>query len=665
MQNLQDELIKLLSKDERFTKDGKLLKNNIIEAALKLDSSLIKLLLSHKSLKKHFFQDVDGVLVFDKIEFQKFVSNKAFLKDSYTVYSNKIGLTVDDEFITEGKHVVLSWPYKDCMLEGGQTKEDEKRDEIFWNEILAPDEIDRLLSPKVFTNFKKYDSKGEHKISDISLEDNLIIKGNNLLALHSLLPIYAGKVNMIYIDPPYNTDSDSFTYNDSFSHSSWLTFIRTRLNVAKKLLSNQGTIFISCDDNEQPYLKVLCDEIFDRENFISCLPTIMNLKGNNDEFGFAGTHEYTLVYCKSKPNANFYEFDINEEDLESDWEEDTISLFKKGAPLRATGEAESRFDRPKMFYPILLNHSQNIVTTISENEYSQIYNEKKQSFNDSYVKLLQSKYTKKGYAFILPKIDNKNFGRWRWGFNKELFSKLKTEVIVSSTKNGYSIYKKQRPAIGDLPSKKPKTLFYKPEYSSGNGTAQIKQFFGAKVFKNPKPVELIKDFIKIGSGDNDIILDFFAGSGTTAQAVLDLNNNGNSTRKFIICEQLDYIDNITKVRAHKTIKKNANGNFIFCQLNKLNQHFIDKINDSKTTKELKQIWKTIKKDGFISYKINPKDIDDSIKEFEELSLKDQKKFLIAVLDKNHLYVNYSEIEDKDYKISTEDKKLNKKFYSLK
>ena len=162
--------------------------------------------------------------------------------------------------------MVLAWPYKDCVLEGGQTKEDQKRDEIFWNETLAPDEIDRLLAPKVFTNFKKYDKNGEHALSgkekiDFSKE-NLIIKGNNLLALHSLYKRFAGQVKLIYIDPPYNTGSDSFQYNDNFNHSTWLTFMKNRLEVAKDLLSTGGIIFIQIDIREQPYLKVLCDEIF-------------------------------------------------------------------------------------------------------------------------------------------------------------------------------------------------------------------------------------------------------------------------------------------------------------------------------------------------------------------------------------------------------------------
>ena len=176
------------------------------------------------------------------------------MPDSYTAFKNKIGLTADKRYLAKSKEVVLSWPYKDCVLEGGQEKEDEKRKEIFHNEVLAPDEIDRLLEPKVFTNFKRINAKGEHEVSEIKPTDNLIIKGNNLLVLHSLKKRFAGKVKLIYIDPPYNTGNDEFKYNDSFNHSTWLTFMKNRLEIAKELLREDGVIFVQCDDNEQAYL---------------------------------------------------------------------------------------------------------------------------------------------------------------------------------------------------------------------------------------------------------------------------------------------------------------------------------------------------------------------------------------------------------------------------
>lgn len=270
---LFQELEKLLRMESQYcTEDGVLLKNAIVEAALAVRPDLIKLLLSHDALKRNFFTNVEGVLVFDKVKFQKFVMNKRFLPDSYTSYKNKIGLTNEDgEFLSESREVVLSWPYKDCMLEGGQTKEDAKRNEVFWNEILAPDEINRLTEPKVLTNLKKYDSDGEHEVNDISMDDNLIIKGNNLLALYSLKKKYAGKVKLIYIDPPYNTGNDSFGYNDSFNHASWLTFTKNRITIAKELLKNDGAIFVHIDHHELAYVMLLMDEIFGKDNKVQVI----------------------------------------------------------------------------------------------------------------------------------------------------------------------------------------------------------------------------------------------------------------------------------------------------------------------------------------------------------------------------------------------------------
>lgn len=342
---------------------------------------------------------------------------------------------------------------------------------------------------------------------------NMLIHGDNLLALKALEQDYAGKIKCIYIDPPYNTGNAFEHYDDNLEHSIWLTLIIPRLELLKSLLSDDGIIWISIDDYECHYLRVLCDEVFGRSNFVACLPTIMNLKGNQDQFGFAGTHEYTLVYCKNKSKCTFNEFKVNSEDLE-DWGIDDIGYFKKGAPLRATGEEGQRENRPYMFYPILIK--ENKAHTIDEIEFKQIYDKNSETFNDEYLSNLLSKYESEGYETVLPIVDKNNYGRWRWGYNPENISRLEYDVIISRTKNGISLYKKQRPEINELPSKKPKTLFYKPEYSSGNGTSQIKKLFGSNTFSYPKPEDLIKDFIILSTNTNDIVLDSFLGSGTTS-----------------------------------------------------------------------------------------------------------------------------------------------------
>lgn len=324
MQKLYDVLINLLKTDSRyFTDEGELLKNAVYEDAMKMDSSLIKLLLSDDICKARFFTEVDGVLVFDKVGFGWVINNRQFLPDSYTRFKNKIGLTDNNgDFISSSNDIVLSFPYKDCVLEGGQSKEDQKRDEIFYNETLAPEEVDRLLYPKVFTGAKRYTKDGVEENITLNENDNLIIKGNNLLAIASLLKKYERKIKCIYIDIPYNTGSDSFGYNDNFNHSTWLTFIKNRLSIAKQLLRNDGCIFIQCDDNEQAYLKVLCDEVLGRENFVNCIAVKMSeatgVKMSHSNIRFPKLKEYILFY----KNIGFNGFEEIDKYLVQEWDKE-------------------------------------------------------------------------------------------------------------------------------------------------------------------------------------------------------------------------------------------------------------------------------------------------------------------------------------------------------
>lgn len=284
--NIYEIVVDLLKTKEKYmSDDGKLLKAKIYSDIITMNKELIEILMNNEKIKQEFFVEVKDGYVFDKQKFAWFVESKEFLPDSYTMYANKIGLTYNNNFLNEINDVVIDFPYKDCYLEGGQTKEDEKKDEIMYHEIIASDEINRMLLPKVFTNLKRYSAivqkdlageiipetieiKEETEV-ELKVEDNLIIKGNNLLAISSLLKNYEGKIKLIYIDPPYNTGGDGFKYNDRFNHSTWLLFMKNRLEIAKKLLSDDGSIFIQLDHNEVHYAKVLMDEIFGRENFIN------------------------------------------------------------------------------------------------------------------------------------------------------------------------------------------------------------------------------------------------------------------------------------------------------------------------------------------------------------------------------------------------------------
>lgn len=329
-----------LKKENNYVTDsGELKKWVVLNKAQNFDEELIGLLLDNADLKEQFFVNVKGTLVFKQNLFIQFLEQKNYLNDSYTQFKNKVGLTIDGKYLKQRNEVALVWPFKDCVLEGGQSREEDKREEIFFNEILAQDEITQLLEPKVLTNAKRIDkdtSTGsvqaiekpldqfnrdteinkKRGLPDDTITDNLIIKGNNLLALHTLKDQFTGKVKLIYIDPPYNTGNDGFKYNDSFNHSTWLTFMKNRLEVAKQLLRDDGVIFVHCDDNEQAYLKVLMDEIFGRENFIASAPrkTGAGAAATNSEYALRKPYDFVIIHTKNKFNTKFNKLILGEKE---------------------------------------------------------------------------------------------------------------------------------------------------------------------------------------------------------------------------------------------------------------------------------------------------------------------------------------------------------------
>ena len=581
--NLFTELEKLLRMDSAYcTEDGMLLKNAIVEAALALRPELISKLLSHDGLKRNFFTEVEGFLIFDKVKFQKFVMNKRFLPDSYTSFKNKVGLTNEDgDFLSESREVVLSWPYKDCVLEGGQTKEDAKRNEVFWNEILAPDEINRLTEPKVLTNFKRYDTEGEHEVNSISMDDNLIIKGNNLLALHSLKKKYGGKVKLIYIDPPYNTGNDSFGYNDKFARSSWLTFMQNRLLIAKQLLSEDGSIFIQCDENQNSYLRVLCDRIFGEDNLMNEIIWRYRTYVGQVKDYFPKKHD-TIFWYKNINRPQFhliYEDNIEETVDYKRWNKYIVD----GNKIRYGNhpETDSRFE----------------------------------AYLKKYIK--QNGIPEQG------------------------------QVIYEV--NGYII----DDVWEDIIALDPKNITERTEFTGGQ-----------------KPEALLQRIIDSVTKPGDIVLDFHLGSGTTAAVAHKMG------RRYIGIEQMDYIESITMKRLRKVIDGEqggisqsenwrGGGSFVYCELAKANQQFADDIKQASSTGELDTIWEQMQETGFLSWKVNPKEIDVNAEDFTSLTIEDQKRFLIECLDKNLLYVPYSEIDNTEFGISESDKRINNQFYQMK
>ena len=626
-QNFNEKLTALLKTHPDFLDDaGELIPAAVRDYAWQLNHDLIKLLLTDDEIKATFFDEIEGHWVFNHNTFINYITDKNFLANSYTQFRNKIGLNIGGKFLRERGEVSLVWPYKDCILEGGQTKEEEKRKEIFFNEIFAQDEINRMFDPKVLTNWQRYTTKGKQENFDKQaggggvildkcfgdgvgnlkrdengiIRENLIIKGNNLIALHTLKQQFRGQVKLIYIDPPYNTGSDSFGYNDSFNHSSWLTFMRNRLEVAKELLTDDGVFFASCDDNEQAYLKILMDEIFGNENFITNF-VVIRAEGGGLAKQVVKGHDYLLAYAKN------------------------IGNFE---PLRRPKDIRGKIvEKDGKKYWI-----EEDWLRIEFGKYGTCYYEDIERIKGKAKKDEIDRGIENGQYVLLNKGKNKTIvGRYR--------------ALAEDGSKFYSVLK----------------------HLNAAGKNELKDLMGEDIFAFPKPTALLKEII-LGATffkkDKDaIILDFHAGSGTTAHAVLELNREDNGNRKFILVEQMDYVKNVTVPRVEKVMKKENIGDFVYCELMPYNQTYIDKIQAAQSSEALVALWREIAENAFLNWYVNPEVPEEALNDFIAIDdVEKQKHCLMELLDKNQLYVNLSEIEDADFEVGAEDKVLNKAFY---
>ena len=663
MENLFTHLEQVvLRMDSRFcTEDGHLLKNNVVEAALALDPKLLHYLLADEKLRKQFFREVDGLFVFDKVQFQRFVMNKQFLPDSYTSFKNKVGLTNENgEFLSESREIVLSWPYKDCMLEGGQTKEDAKRNEIFWNETLAPDEINRLTEPKALCNFRRYDSKGEHETTELLPDDNLIIKGNNLLALYSLRQRFRGKVKLIYIDPPYNTGNDSFGYNDSFNHSTWLTFMKNRLEVAKELLRKDGILFIHIDDIEEAYLKILTDEVFGRSNFIN----VIAIRSSTPSGTKTAHKDKTIIKQK-----------------------DMILVYKNSENITLNPQYTKRKSWDTHYSLILNKHADGTY-----------------SFTRLVEELQRIGILKVGQKLEDIDINNKQFKefylthineicRLQSHKNKEAekASRALVNKVYEDIKDGMTIGLYYNGQVITPLAQGIKCVYSNQKFVDDLGML-LCDFWDDIDFQNTqneggisfptakKPEMLLYRLIDMCTSTRDIVMDFFVGSGSTAAVAHKMN------RQYIGVEQMNYGKNDSVQRLINVINgeqsgiskaiswnpqhpdlldgdKYAHNSFVYCELAQANQQFVDEIMAANEPLKLQEIWSLLQEKGFLSYKISPKLINEYAEDFNDLSLEDQKRFLIECLDKNMLYIPYSDIDDEGFALSENDKHLTRQFYA--
>ncbi|EQC53138.1 site-specific DNA-methyltransferase [Lactococcus cremoris] len=609
----------LISFGDKYFVGEELNRSKLSEDLRTYDDSLLKELFQTDFIKQHFIKEVAGQKLFQIEQLEESILYNDYWNTSYTKYENRIGLASKGKFLEDSQDIVLDFPFKDGVLTASMTKEDteEGYEDAFLNEVIEKDEIDQLFDKKIFVNSKRYDEDGESAVTDFNKDkDNLIIKGNNLLALYAIKEKYAGKVKVIYIDPPYNTGNDYFNYNDKFNHSAWLTFMKNRIEVAHDLLSEEGTIWINFDDNENGYINLLMDSIFNRNNYISDVIWNHTKQSKNDERFFSRHYNHLIVYAKNKNFLPNFKAERTEKDNKAYKNPDNDS---KG--MWRSGDVRSPNLRQTMKYSI---------TSPSGN--------------------------------VIQPPDN----GWRW--SKETLEKkiASGEIIFKNDESGIirKIY------LSDQEGRTPENLWYGEDSgTTREANSEIKALFEKKVFSTPKPERLLKKILSITTNESDLVLDFFMGSATTQAVAMKMN------RRFVGIEQMDYINEVSVPRLQKVIageqggiSKEVNwqggGSFVYTELMPKNMGYLQDIIHSKTLDELKVVYQRMLEG---TDTMEPADISfradlDKIDWLEGFN--ENKRLLIKLLDKNGLYYNYSEIDDVNVRelISDNDYLFNKQFY---
>lgn len=652
------------------------------------DESLLSKLFEVEFIKRHFIKEVAGQKLFQIEQLEEAILYNDYWDTSYTKYENRVGLASKGKFLKDSQDVVLDFPFKDGVLTASMTKEDNEDgyDDAFLNEVIEKDEIDRLFDKKVFVNVKRFGdnhtAQQDNEIVSFDKEkDNLIIKGNNLLALHTLKEIFLGRVKLIYIDPPYNTGSDSFAYNDKFNHSAWLTFMKNRLEIAKELLSDDGYIFVQTDDSEQAYLKVLMDSVFGRDQYINTVSVLFkNIAGAHsiEEKRLSKNIEFLTIYSKNwgsvKPFNDSYSYTPIHELVQTYRDEGRswkyTSVFIDRGKKRYIGSTVDGSDDEIKIY---IREDYKIVSVnwliqnegLTEKEVYEKYSddifqtqmpmkssirprvmEKYKELNNEPNKLISIEYTPKS-----GKNKGTVYEQFYTGDKFRLFAWLKdtTEKI-----DGVLMKKDRTGTLWDFVN----------ETKNVNKEGQV-EFPNGK-----KPERLLGKIIEMTTNEGDIVLDFFGGSGTTAASALKLN------RKFISIEQMEKQVNLEKERMKNVISGEdqnglskdvgwqGGGSFVYAELMPKNMGYLQDIIHSNTTEELKSVYKRmlqgtdIDEPADISFRADLSKIDWA-EGFDE-----NKRLLVKLIDKNGLYYNYSEIDDTNVRdlVSDEDYAFNKVFY---
>lgn len=630
---LQQEVNRVLLNFPDYWEGENLVKDKVIADIRNYKTELIGGLLSSEIIKHTYSIEVANSSIFKIEEFISMLRYKSYWENSYTKFSNEIGLTTNNKYLKYSTDVVLDFPHKDCVLEGGMSSEERGKKEIYYHKVLAKEEIDLLLSPKTLGSIRKFNENGESEVLEITDADNLIVKGNNLVALHSLKKRNAGKVKLIYIDPPYNTGGDSFKYNDRFNHATWLTFIKNRLEIAKDLLSNEGSIWINIDDDEGHYLKVLCDEIFGRSNFLANIVWQKKYSPQNDAKYFSDMHDHILVFAKNK----------------NEW---------KANSMPRTEEMNARY-------------------TNRDNDQRGPW-----KAADFTVKTYSSEYD---YEITTPsgRVVSPSNGR-SWGTSKKNFANLVADSRVWYGNDGNNIpaIKKFLSEVKDgsspITTWTGENLYENEELSTFWHYKEVSHTQDAKRemialnvdFSTPKPEKLLQRIITVATNPGDLVLDFFMGSATTQAVAMKMN------RQFIGIEQMDYIEDVSVERLKKVIdgeqggiSKEVNwqggGSFVYAELHSLNQDFVSRILDSKLEEELDRVIGDMMQTAFFDYIVNLERLANEDSGFRALSLEEKKRVLIESLDANQMYLSYSEIDDEQYAIPESVKQFNRSFYKGK
>ncbi|WQV89144.1 site-specific DNA-methyltransferase [Helicobacter pylori] len=556
-------------------------KERLVTLIIEHDEKLLTFMLEHENAndyKNAFFKTIANSLVFNEKALleclEKYLEIRK-LDRSFTRFKNKIGLFSQEGFIKSSGSVVLHFPFKDNVLFGNAKDNNTKSDELFYHEILHKKEIDTLLHPKALCRFEMH-GQGDLESALKDENTNYLIKGNNLIALYSLKKKFAKKVKCIYIDPPYNTGNDSFNYNDNFNHSSWLVFMKNRLEAAREFLSDDGSIYINLDYNEVHYCKVLMDEIFGVENFQrEIIWRIGWLSGYKTSINnFIRNHDTILFYSKNADKLFFNKKYIENKDFK-----ELIKIEKIQSNLDNLG-----IDREKQ---------------------------------KKIIKIINHETRPERYP--LEDI---------WNGNE--YDDLNSIAIVS-----YS---------GETVSK----------------------MLGTEEIKGQKSEKLIQRILEVSTNENDLVLDFFAGSGTTCAVAHKMK------RRYIGIEQMDYIETITKERLKKVIEGEqggiskkcgfkGGGSFVYAELKEVNSGIKKQILNAKSASECLKIFNAL--NARVLKRADNKMDEIHSEEFHNLDLNEQKRKCCASLDANEDYLNLGDIDEDAWGIDEITKKYNEIFYS--